>query len=88
MRIYLLVIVLAAAVTFVSTPLVRVLARRVNAVTPLRDRDVHAVPTPRMGGIAMFAGFAVALLIASAPTSSATRSRCRARPGRSSRRPG
>ncbi len=65
MRIYLLVIVLAAAVTFVSTPLVRVLARRVNAVTPLRDRDVHAVPTPRMGGIAMFAGFAVALLIAS-----------------------
>ncbi|GMA30690.1 MraY family glycosyltransferase [Litorihabitans aurantiacus] len=65
MRIYLLVIALAAAVTFVATPLVRVLARRVNAVTPLRDRDVHTVPTPRLGGIAMLAGFAVALLVAS-----------------------
>ncbi|PWD52171.1 undecaprenyl-phosphate alpha-N-acetylglucosaminyl 1-phosphate transferase [Serinibacter arcticus] len=65
MRIYLLVIALAAAVTFVATPLVRVLARRVNAVTPLRERDVHEVPTPRMGGVAMLVGFAVALLVAS-----------------------
>ena len=68
MRVYLLIIALAAAVTFVATPLVRVLARRVNAVTPLRDRDVHSVPTPRMGGLAMLAGFAVALLVASRTT--------------------
>lgn len=65
MRVYLLVMLLAAAVTFLVIPAVRVLARRVNAVTPLRDRDVHSVPTPRLGGLAMYVGFAVALLVAS-----------------------
>ncbi|WP_108717902.1 MraY family glycosyltransferase [Miniimonas sp. S16] len=65
MRIYLLVMAIAAAVTFLVIPAVRVLARRVNAVTPLRERDVHRVPTPRLGGVGMMAGFAVALLVAS-----------------------
>lgn len=65
MRIYLLVMLLAAAVTFLIIPAVRVFARRVNAVTPLRDRDVHSVPTPRLGGLAMYLGFATALMVAS-----------------------
>src|ERR671939_527245 len=55
----------AAAVTYVTTPLVRRIARRIGAITPVRDRDVHAVPIPRMGGTAMFLGFAVALVTAS-----------------------
>src|SRR5919202_4974204 len=55
----------AAAVTYVTTPLVRRIARRIGAITPVRDRDVHAVPIPRMGGTAMFLGFAVAIVTAS-----------------------
>jgi UDP-GlcNAc:undecaprenyl-phosphate GlcNAc-1-phosphate transferase len=65
MRAYLLVIVVAAAVTYLTTPLVRRLAQRVGAITPLRDRDVHSVPVPRMGGVAMFFGMVAALVVAS-----------------------
>lgn len=65
MRVYLLVMAVAAAATFLVIPAVRVLARRVHAITPLRERDVHSAPTPRMGGLAMLVGFAVALLVAS-----------------------
>ena len=65
MRAYLLILFVAAAVTYVMTPVVRRLAVRWGAMTEVRDRDVHAIPTPRLGGIAMFAGFAAAVLVAS-----------------------
>lgn len=65
MRVYLLVLCIAAAVTFLVTPVARLVAQRVGAVTPVRQRDVHSVPTPRLGGLAMLGGLAVALLIAS-----------------------
>lgn len=65
MRVYLLVMLVAAAVTYLATPLVRLLARRWGAVTAVRARDVHTVPTPRLGGVAMLAGFAMSLLVAS-----------------------
>jgi UDP-GlcNAc:undecaprenyl-phosphate GlcNAc-1-phosphate transferase len=55
----------AAAVTYLCTPLARRLARRIGAITPVRDRDVHSVPIPRLGGVAMLLGFAVAFLAAS-----------------------
>src|SRR5512133_1305071 len=64
MREYALVCCIAAAVTFLLTPVVRVAARRWGAVARPRDRDVHAIPTPRLGGVAIFGGIAVALLIA------------------------
>jgi UDP-GlcNAc:undecaprenyl-phosphate/decaprenyl-phosphate GlcNAc-1-phosphate transferase len=64
-REYLLVLCVAAAVTYVLTPVARRLAMRWGAMTEVRDRDVHAIPTPRLGGLAMFAGFAAALLVAS-----------------------
>ena len=64
MREYALVFCIAAAVTFLLTPVVRVLARRWGAVARPRDRDVHAIPTPRLGGVAIFGGMAVALLVA------------------------
>jgi UDP-GlcNAc:undecaprenyl-phosphate/decaprenyl-phosphate GlcNAc-1-phosphate transferase len=64
MREYALVCCIAAAVTFLLTPVVRVAARRWGAVARPRDRDVHAIPTPRLGGVAIFAGMAVALLVA------------------------
>ena len=65
MRAYLLVLVLAAAVTYLTTPLARRLAVATGALTPVRARDVHVVPTPRLGGLAMLAGVAVAFAVAS-----------------------
>jgi len=64
-REYLLVFVVAAATTYVATPLVRWFAVRTGAFTPVRQRDVHAVPIPRLGGVAILLGFAAALLVAS-----------------------
>jgi len=63
-REYALVFCVAAAVTFLLTPVVRVVAMRWGAVARPRDRDVHAIPTPRLGGVAMYGGVAAALLIA------------------------
>ncbi|WP_420110699.1 MraY family glycosyltransferase [Pseudactinotalea sp.] len=65
MRIYLLLMAVAAVVTFLATPLARVLAQRTHAITAVRDRDVHTVPVPRLGGLAMLIGFACTLTIAS-----------------------
>jgi UDP-GlcNAc:undecaprenyl-phosphate GlcNAc-1-phosphate transferase len=64
-REYLLTLLVAAAVSYLLTPLVRRAAIRFNAVPEVRDRDVHAVPTPTLGGIAMYGGLAAGLLIAS-----------------------
>lgn len=65
MKLYLLLMALAAAGTYLVTPGVRALALRVGAVTPVRDRDVHVNPTPRMGGIAMLVGMILAMVVAS-----------------------
>ena len=65
MREYLLTLLVAAAMTYLLTPLVRRLAIAVRALPEVRDRDVHAVPTPRLGGLAMYGGLAAALLVAS-----------------------
>jgi UDP-GlcNAc:undecaprenyl-phosphate GlcNAc-1-phosphate transferase len=63
-REYLLTLAVAAAVTYLMTPVARRLALRWGAMTEVRDRDVHAIPTPRLGGVAMLAGFAASLLVA------------------------
>ncbi len=65
MREYVFLILVAAVVTYVATPAMRVLAVRLKAYTAVRDRDIHAVITPRLGGVAMFLGFAASLLVAS-----------------------
>ena len=55
--------VIAMAVTWVCTPLVRKIAISRGAVDDpkIDDRRVHKEPTPRWGGIAIFAGILVAL---------------------------
>jgi UDP-GlcNAc:undecaprenyl-phosphate/decaprenyl-phosphate GlcNAc-1-phosphate transferase len=63
-REYLLTLAVAAAVTYLMTPVARRLALRWGAMTEVRARDVHAIPTPRLGGVAMLAGFAASLLVA------------------------
>jgi UDP-GlcNAc:undecaprenyl-phosphate GlcNAc-1-phosphate transferase len=59
---YLLTLLVTAAVTYLLTPLVRRLAIRIGAVPIARDRDVHAVPIPRLGGLAMYLGVAAGLV--------------------------
>ncbi len=58
--------VVSAAVTFGLSWLILRLSRKYRLYPAIRERDVHTKPTPRLGGIAMFFGVMVALLIASA----------------------
>jgi UDP-GlcNAc:undecaprenyl-phosphate/decaprenyl-phosphate GlcNAc-1-phosphate transferase len=64
-REYLLTAFVVAAVTYLLTPFVRRFAEYSGAYTAVRDRDVHTIPTPRLGGVGMFAGVCVGLLVAS-----------------------
>jgi UDP-GlcNAc:undecaprenyl-phosphate/decaprenyl-phosphate GlcNAc-1-phosphate transferase len=64
MREYVLVILVAAAVTYLLCSLARELAMRLGAVAQVRDRDVHAIPIPYFGGVAMLGGLALAVLLA------------------------
>ncbi|MEM5780308.1 MAG: MraY family glycosyltransferase [Lawsonibacter sp.] len=54
----------AAVVALISTPVVRSLAFRVGAVdVPKDNRRMHNHPIPRMGGLAIFFGFLLSVLI-------------------------
>jgi UDP-GlcNAc:undecaprenyl-phosphate/decaprenyl-phosphate GlcNAc-1-phosphate transferase len=58
---YLIVFLVAAGVTFGLTPLVRRLAVRFGAIDQPSERKLHVVPTPTMGGLAMWVSFLVAI---------------------------
>lgn len=64
MREYLLVLLVAALSTYLTGGLWRRIALRTGAVAKVRERDVHAVPIPYFGGVAMLFGIAVAFLLA------------------------
>lgn len=59
-----LVIVVAAAVTFLTTGIIRYLMVKYGKLSEIRERDVHTVPKPRLGGVAMFSGFVSAVYLA------------------------
>jgi UDP-GlcNAc:undecaprenyl-phosphate GlcNAc-1-phosphate transferase len=61
---YLFVLIIAAVVTYLFTPLVRRGAIAVNAQHAPRARDVHTKPTPLLGGVAMYLGLVAGLLVA------------------------
>jgi len=61
---YLIVFLVAAGTTFALTPVVRRLAVRFGAIDHPSDRKLHVVPTPTMGGLAMWVGFLVAMAVA------------------------
>ena len=63
MREYLLVLCIAAAVTYLLSGVCRRLALRTGAMARVRDRDVHTIEMPYFGGVAMLAGVAAAILI-------------------------
>lgn len=63
MREYSLTLLIAAALTYMLTPLIKSFALRQKAVANVRDRDIHTETTPRWGGVAMWLGMAITLLI-------------------------
>jgi UDP-GlcNAc:undecaprenyl-phosphate GlcNAc-1-phosphate transferase len=52
---------IAALTAFVATPRVREFAQHVGVLAHPGDRHVHQEPTPRIGGLAVYFGFAFAL---------------------------
>ena len=63
-REYLLVALTTAALTYLLTGPVRLFAIRIGAVAYPRQRDVHVVPMPRLGGLAMYLGVCGGMLLA------------------------
>lgn len=60
----LLAMLVAAAVSFASTPMVKTLACKVGAIdVPKDNRRMHKVPIPRMGGLAIFLAFLLSVLV-------------------------
>lgn len=68
MRNYVLLMLIAAAVAYLCTPMARSLAQRLRVFTPIRFRDVHSEPVPRLGGVAMFIAIGLALMVAAQMT--------------------
>jgi UDP-GlcNAc:undecaprenyl-phosphate GlcNAc-1-phosphate transferase len=62
-REYLVTLLLAAALCYIITPLVRKWALYFGAVAQIRKRDIHVVPTPRWGGLAMWLSMSATFLI-------------------------
>ena len=59
-----LAILIAFVVSFALTPVVKILAQKVGAMdVPGEARRVHDHPIPRMGGLAIFLGFLVSMLL-------------------------
>ncbi len=61
---FLLIGAVAAVVTFATTPLVGILARRLGWVAMPNNRTVHQSPLPDIGGLAMYLGFLAAMATA------------------------
>lgn len=59
-----LVALMACAITFLCTGVIRVLVVRSGHLSEIRERDVHTVPKPRLGGVAMYSGFLAAVFLA------------------------
>lgn len=61
---YALVFITAAVVSFTLSTVLWLVGRRFHFHREIRDRDVHEAPTPRLGGLAIFAALLVATAIA------------------------
>ncbi|WP_261796800.1 MraY family glycosyltransferase [Corynebacterium provencense] len=59
-----LVLLIACVTTYLTTGVARMLMVRFGQMSAPRARDVHTVPTPRLGGVAMFTGLVVAVAAA------------------------
>ncbi|MBT1034791.1 undecaprenyl/decaprenyl-phosphate alpha-N-acetylglucosaminyl 1-phosphate transferase [Canibacter sp. lx-45] len=59
---YYIVAIVSALVTWISSAVVLKIAKRKKWHAEVRERDVHSIPTPRLGGIAMFCGLIAAVV--------------------------
>ena len=60
----LLALLAALAISFLMTPVVKTFAYKVGAIdVPKDNRRMHKVPVPRLGGLAIFIGFMVSILL-------------------------
>lgn len=62
MREYSLALLIAAAFTYLLTPIIQNWATRARAVATVRDRDIHTENTPRWGGVAMWLASGLTLI--------------------------
>ena len=62
MQTYIAAFIIALAAAYFSTPYVKKLALKIGALDQPDDRKVHAIPIPRMGGLAIYFGFVLAVL--------------------------
>ena len=59
-----LALLAALVVSFLMTPVVKSFAYKVGAIdVPKDDRRMHKKPIPRLGGLAIFFGFMVSILL-------------------------
>lgn len=59
-----LTLLCAAMIALFATPLAKAIAQRVGAMdVPKDERRMHHVPIPRMGGLAIFLGFLISVLL-------------------------
>ena len=59
-----LALLCAAVISLAATPFVKILAQKMGAVDiPKDERRMHKTPIPRMGGMAIFLGFLISVLI-------------------------
>jgi UDP-GlcNAc:undecaprenyl-phosphate GlcNAc-1-phosphate transferase len=60
----LIALIAAMVISFAVTPVVKEFAKRVGAMdVPKDERRMHKVPIPRMGGLAIFLGFLLSILV-------------------------
>ncbi|GAC1597497.1 MAG: MraY family glycosyltransferase [Pseudarthrobacter sp.] len=65
MIMYLMMGLIAAVVSYGATWAARVVGNRLELHMPIRSRDMHSTPVSRLGGVAIFLGVLVALIVAS-----------------------
>jgi UDP-GlcNAc:undecaprenyl-phosphate/decaprenyl-phosphate GlcNAc-1-phosphate transferase len=62
---YLLMTLTAAIVSYAATWGARLVGNKLELYSPIRSRDTHSHQVSRLGGLGIFAGFLVALIVAS-----------------------
>ena len=65
MTFYALVLIVATVVAYLVSALLWSVGGRLTSKREIRSRDVHQTPTPRLGGIALFAALLVSTAVAS-----------------------
>ncbi|WP_427130567.1 MraY family glycosyltransferase [Pseudarthrobacter sp. S9] len=64
MIMYLLMMLTAAIVSYAATWGARLAGNKLELFAPIRSRDMHSTPVSRLGGLGIFAGVLVALIVA------------------------